>query len=107
MDPKISPTYFKKKKKKKKKKKSRRREGAVLPRYIFLYCMCLCADEFTVKKIVCKEFAKVQFSHSFSLWYSRERERCQAFAKVLFSNSLKLSLYCTLRTMNVNYLLFF
>ena len=48
----------------------------------------LCADEFTVKKIVCREFAKVQFSYSFSLWYSEKKS--QAFAKVLFSYSFSL-----------------
>ena len=50
-------------------------------------------DEFTVKKIVCREFGKVQFSFSFSLWNSREKknkQKNQAFAKVQFSYSFSL-----------------
>ena len=54
----------------------------------------LCADEFTVKKIVCREFNKVQFSYSFSLWYSREKKLKAVVRrlpiKVLFSNSFSI-----------------
>ena len=75
----------------KKKKKSWRREGTVLPLYIpLLYYSLrrLCADEFTVKKIVCRfSFLTV------SLYGTREKKiksSCQAFVKVLFSNSFSI-----------------
>ena len=73
--------------------------------------MCLCVDEFTVKKIVCKEFAKVQFSQClFMVGPTREREREKKKAVVRCLPRcyfLTVSLYCTLRTINVNYLLYF
>ena len=60
-----------------------------------LYCVtvykCLFAGEFADKKIVCRAFAKVEFSFSFPLSYKKKKERKknkidrQAFAKVQFS----------------------
>ena len=77
--------------------------------YIFLYFITvlrrLCADEFTVKKIVGREFNKVQFSYSFSLWYSREKKIKAVVRRLPSCYFLTVSLYYTLRTINVNYLL--
>ena len=58
-------------------------------------------DEFTVKKIVCREFGKVQFSFSFSLWYSRKKKH----RRLPRCDFLTVSLYGTMRTIDVNYLL--
>ena len=74
--------------------------------YLLYYSLRrLCADEFTVKKIVGREFNKVQFSYSFSLWYSREKKLKAVVRRLPRCHFLTVSLYYTLRTINVNYLL--
>ena len=64
----------------------------------------LCAEEFTVKKIVCREFAKVQFSYSLSLWYSGEKKK-DIVRHLTRCDFLTVYLYGTMRTTNINYLL--
>ena len=82
MYPKFSPThlyiYIKNKIKKKSRKKNCGDAKAPFYPYI-LYCVtvykCLFVGEFADKKIVCRAFAKVEFSFSFPLSYKKKKER--------------------------------